>query len=163
MMVRLEMEDQATAALTKALAMDSRMPNANFLLGQMALFRGRLPEAIALTESELRINPGHAMAWSQLGDAYTRQAKWSEAIGALQKSLWLNPYYSAPYILLGRCYQKTAQPARAESMLRRAVQYDPNNRSAHYLLAQVLQQLGRAEEAKREFEIAERLTGSRAP
>jgi Flp pilus assembly protein TadD len=44
-------------------------------------------------------------------------------------------------------------------MLRRAIQYDPNNKSAHYLLAQVLQQAGRAEEAKREFAIAERLQG----
>ena len=163
MMVRLEMEEQATAALTKALAIDPRMPNANYLLGQMALFRGRLPEAITLTERELALNPGHAMGWSQLGDAYTRQAKWEEAIAALQKSIWLNPYYSAPYILLGRSYVKTEQPARAESMLRRAIQYDPNNRSAHYLLAQVLQQMGRTEEAKREFDIAERLTGSRTP
>ncbi len=44
-------------------------------------------------------------------------------------------------------------------MLRRAVELDPNNNSAHYLLAQVLQQTGRAEEAKREFEAAERLQG----
>ena len=162
-MVRLEMEEQATAALTKALTIDARMPNANFLLGQMALFRGRLPEAITLTERELAINPGHAMAWSQLGDAYVRQAKWGEAIGVLQKSIWLNPYYSAPYILLGRSYLKTEQPARAESMLRRAIQYDPNNRSAHYLLGQVLQQMGKIEEAKREFDLAERLPGSRIP
>jgi Tfp pilus assembly protein PilF len=45
----------------------------------------------------------------------------------------------------------------AEGMLRRAIQYDPNNRTAHYLLAQLLQQLGRVEEAKKEFAIAERL------
>jgi Tfp pilus assembly protein PilF len=44
-------------------------------------------------------------------------------------------------------------------MLKRAVGYDPNNRSAHYLLAQVLQQMGKVEEAKREFAIAERLQG----
>ena len=42
-------------------------------------------------------------------------------------------------------------------MLRRAVQYDPNNKAAHYLLGQLLQQTGRAEEARREFETAERL------
>jgi cytochrome c-type biogenesis protein CcmH/NrfG len=160
-MVRLEMDDQATAQLAKALEKDPRMPNANYLLGQMAMFRGRLDEAMTLTERELASNPGHAMAWSQLGDAYTRQSKWTEAIAALQKSVWLNPYYSAPYILLGRAYMKTDQQGRAEAMLRRAIQYDPNNRSAHYLLAQVLQQMGRSEEAKREFELAERLTGPR--
>ena len=160
-MVRLEMDDQAAPELTNALAKDPRMPNANFLLGQMALFRGRHAEAIALTERELASNPGHAMAWSQLGDAYVRESKWDAAIAALQKSVWLNPYYSAPYILLGRAYLKKAEPAAAEAMLRRAIQYDPNNRSAHYLLAQLLQQSGRTDEAKREFEIAERLTGPR--
>jgi tetratricopeptide (TPR) repeat protein len=44
-------------------------------------------------------------------------------------------------------------------MLTRAIEYDPNNRSAHYLLGQLLQRLGRTEEAKREFGIAERLQG----
>jgi tetratricopeptide (TPR) repeat protein len=161
LMVRLEMEELATSELRQALAKDPRIPNANYLLGQMALFRGRLPDAIVLTERELSLNPGHAVAWSQLGDAYVRQSKWDEAITALQKSVWLNPYYSAPYILLGRAYTKTGQPARAEGMLRRAIQYDPNNRSAHYLLGQLLQQTGRTEEAKREFDIAERLTGPR--
>ena len=68
----------------------------------MALFRGRLDEAIALAQRELAINPGDAMALYRLGDAYARQSKWDEAIAALQKSLWLNPYYSGPYILLGR-------------------------------------------------------------
>lgn len=161
MMVRLEMEAMAEAELTRALTKDPRLPNANFLLGQMALFRGRLAEAITLSERELAINPSNAMALAQLGDAYTRQSDWDAAIGALQKSIWLNPYYSAPYILLGRAYMKKGQPSTAEGMLRRAIQYDPNNRSAHYLLAQLLQQLGRVDEAKREFEIADKLTGPR--
>jgi Tfp pilus assembly protein PilF len=53
------------------------------------------------------------------------------------------------------------QPDAAEDMLRHAIQYDPNNKTAHYLLAQLLQQLGRSEEAKREFAIAERLQGDK--
>jgi tetratricopeptide (TPR) repeat protein len=157
MMIRLEHEAQAQPELEKALALDPKLPHANFLLGQMALFRGRLDEAIALTQRELAINPANAVALSQLGDAYSRGSKWDEAISVLQKSIWLNPFYSAPYILLGRAYTKRNEPAMAEGMLRRAIQYDPNNRTAHYLLAQLLQQLGRIEEAKKEFAIAERL------
>ena len=103
------------------------------------------------------------MAWSQLGDAYTRQSKWGEAIAALQKSVWLNPYYSAPiHPARPRVHEDRSARAGRKSMLRRAIQSDPNNRSAHYLLAQLLQQMGRADEAKREFDIAERLTGPRA-
>jgi len=92
-------------------------------------------------------------------DLYARQSKWTEAIAALQQSIWINPYFSGPYILLGKAFSKTGQSAAAEDMLRHAVQYDPNNKAAHYLLGQVLQQAGRAEEARKEFEIAARLQG----
>jgi len=99
------------------------------------------------------------MALYRIGDVHSRRLEWPAAIAALQQSLWINPYFSGPYILLGKAYSKTNQIEPAEDMLRRAIQYDPNNKSAHYLLAQVLQQAGRAEEAKREFAIAERLQG----
>ena len=160
-MTRLEMDSLAEPELTKALEKEPRLPSANLLLGQIALFRGRIPEAIALTTRELAINPASAVAFSQLGDAYVREAQWDDAIASLQKSIWLNPYYSAPYILLGRAYMKKEQPAVAEGMLRRAVEFDPNNRTAHYLLAQLLQQTGREAEAKREFDLAEKLRSPR--
>jgi tetratricopeptide (TPR) repeat protein len=157
MMIRGQLESQAEEELKRALAKDAKLPQANLLLGQLALFRGQYDECISLTRRELEIAPGNAMAYSQLGDAYVRQSKWTEAIAALQQSLWLNPYYSAPYILLGKAYSRTGNLGTAEGMLRRAIQYDPNNRTAHYLLAQLLQQMGRTEEAKREFAIAEKL------
>jgi tetratricopeptide (TPR) repeat protein len=159
MMIRLEFEGLAESELKQSIEKDPKLPLAHALLGQIALFRGRLDEAIALTEAEIALNPANAVAFSQLGDARVRQGKWDQAIAALQKSLWLNPFYSAPYILLGRAYMQKGEPATAEGMLTRAIEYDPNNRSAHYLLGQLLQRLGRVDEAKREFGIAERLQG----
>jgi tetratricopeptide (TPR) repeat protein len=162
MMNRLELEAFAEAELNAALKQDPKLPEAHYLLGQIAIFRSRLDEGLALMRDELAINPAHAMALYRIGDIYSRQLKWAAAITALQQSLWINPYYSGPYILLGKAYGKTGQLGAAEEMLRRAVLYDPNNKSAHYLLAQVLQQAGRAEEAAREFAIAERLQGDAA-
>ena len=159
MLIRLNLDEQAGAELKRALEKNARLPQARFLLGQMALFRGRLDESAEWTRGELEVNPGNAMAWNQLGDVYVREGKWDQAIPMLQRSLWINPFYSGPYILLGRAYMKQGQTATAEGMLRRAIQYDPNNRSAHYLLAQLLQQIGRHEEAKTEFAIAEKLQG----
>ncbi len=159
MLIRLNLDGDAATELKRALEKDARLPHARYLLGQIALFRGRLDESAQWTRGELEINPGDAMAWYQLGDVHVRQAAWDQAIAMLQRSLWINPFYSGPYILLGRAYTKTGQTATAEGMLRRAIQYDPNNRTAHYLLAQLLQQLGRVDEAKIEFGVAEKLQG----
>jgi tetratricopeptide (TPR) repeat protein len=159
MLIRLNLVEAAVEELKRALDKDARLPNARFLLGQMALFRGRLDESAEWSRAELEVNPGNAMAWQQLGDVFIRKTQWDDAIPMLQRSLWINPFFSGPYILLGQAYAKKGQPATAEGMLRRAIQYDPNNRTAHYVLAQLLQQLGRHDEAKAEFAIAEKLQG----
>jgi tetratricopeptide (TPR) repeat protein len=160
MMIRAELNEPAESELKQALLADARLPQANYLLAQVALFRGRLDEGVELLEREIAVNPGNANAYYKLGDAYTRQARWDEAVAALQKSVWLNPYYSGPYILLGKSYLRRRQLANAERMLKRAIQFDPNNKSAHYLLGQVHHQSGRVEEAKREFAITEKLPGN---
>lgn len=159
MMNRLEIEDLAEAELREAIHRDPRLPEAHYLLAQIAIFRSRLDEGLALLREELAINPAHAMSLYRIGDVYSRQQKWPEAIDALQQSIWMNPYFSGPYILLGKAYSRTGQPGPAEDMLRHAIEYDPNNKSAHYLLGQLLQQTGRTEEARREFAIAEKLQG----
>jgi tetratricopeptide (TPR) repeat protein len=157
MMIRAELDEAAEAELKAALAKDPALPRAHFLLGQSALFRGRLDEAVALFRREIALSPGDAMALYRLGDAYARQARWDEAQAALQRSIWVNPFYSGPYILLGKAHQQKGNLGAAETMWRRAIEYDPKNKAAHYLLAQLLQRTGRAEEARREFATAETL------
>jgi tetratricopeptide (TPR) repeat protein len=157
MMIRVKIDDLAETELRQALREDPKIPQANFLLGELAIFQGKLDEGIALMNREIELNPGNANAFYRLGDAYALQLNWDEAVGPLKKSIWLNPYFSAPYIVLGKTYLKKNQLVPAEGILRRAVEMDPNNKSAHYLLAQTLRKLGREEEAKREFEATQRL------
>lgn len=157
MMIRQEILEFAEDELKLAIEKDPKLPQAHYLLGQIAVFRARYDEGIQLLEKEIAINPANAMAYYKLGDAFTLQLKWDEAVAPLQKSIWLNPYYSGPYILLGKSYLKKKNHSTAEAMLKRAIQFDPNNKSAHYLLGQVYQQTARPEDARREFETAEKL------
>ena len=148
MLVKKEFEVYAIGEARKAVEMDPKLPGAHFLIGEMAIYAGRLEEGLAEMSTEISLNPTFSMAWYRRGDAYTRQGKWDAAIPDLQRAVWLNPNFSGPYILLGKCYFKIGNYSNAEGILRRALALDPRNTSANYLLAQTLIAENKKEEAK---------------
>ncbi|MGI8741336.1 MAG: tetratricopeptide repeat protein [Bryobacteraceae bacterium] len=157
LMVRHGMEEDAEKATAKALARDPKLPEAHYLLGEIAIFHGEIDRALAELNQEIRLNPGFGMAYYKLGDAYSRREQWDDAIPQLERAIWLNPDYSGPYILLGKGYLKRKDLLNAEQMLRQALRMDPQNYSAHYLLGQTLMQAGRADEAKKVLDRAQQL------
>jgi tetratricopeptide (TPR) repeat protein len=148
MLMRAELEDEAQRELNAAVAREPKLPEAHYMLGEIAIYRAQIDRAVDELNREIALNPDFAMAYYRLGDAYTRREDWDRAIPPLERAIWLNPTYSGPYILLGKAYFKTQDLSDAERMLRRALQMDPRNASAHYLLGRTLIQAGRAEEGK---------------
>jgi tetratricopeptide (TPR) repeat protein len=159
MMLRQDVDGEAAKQAKLALEVDPRIPEAHFLLGEVAILHADIEDAITELKKEIEINPSFAMAYYRLGDAYGRREMWDEAMGPLERSVWLNPNYSAPFILLGKGYLKRKELANAEGVLRHALRLDPQNLSAHYLLGQTLMQLGKPEEAKKEMDRWKELKG----
>jgi tetratricopeptide (TPR) repeat protein len=157
MLFRQEFDPVAEEYAQKAVGLDPRLPLAHFLLGELYLFKSRVPESIAEFQKELAINPGHAAAYYKLADAYSRIQKWDDAERLLQRSIWLDATSTGPYILMGKVLEKKGEPELAVRSLRHALAMDPNNPITHHLLGQAYRDLGNTEEAERELKTAQQL------
>jgi tetratricopeptide (TPR) repeat protein len=157
MLLRQEFDPVAEEYAQKAVALDPKLPLAHFLLGELYLYKSRIPEAIAEFQKELQVNPGHAATYYKLGDAYSRIQKYEDAERLLQRSIWLDATSTGPYILMGKVLAKKGETELAVRTLQRALAMDPNNPIAHHLLGQAYRDLGKTEDAERELKEAERL------
>ncbi len=157
MLLRQEFDPIAEEYAQKAIALDPKLPLAHFFLGELHLYKSRIPEAINDFQQELALNPGHAPTYYKLADAYSRIQKFDDAERLLQRSIWLDATSTGPYILMGKVLQKKGEAELSVRALQHALGMDPNNSVAHHLLGQAYRDMGRNEEAERELKIAEQL------
>ena len=157
MLLRQEYDPVAEEYAQKAVALDPKLPLVHFLLGELYLYKSRVPEAIAEFQKELSINPANAATYYKLGDAYSRVQKFEEAERVLQRSIWLDSTSTGPYILMGKVLEKKGEFDLAVRALQRAATMDPNNPTTHHLLGQAYRDMGKKDEAESELKLAEQL------
>ena len=157
MLLRQEYDPVAEQYAQKAVALDPKLPLVHFLLGELYLYKSRVPEAIAEFQKELAIDPANAATYYKLADAYSRVQKFEEAERVLQRSIWLDSTSTGPYILMGKILEKKGEFDLAVRALQRAANMDPNNPTTHHLLGQAYRDMGKKEEAESELKIAEQL------
>ena len=157
MLLRQEFDPVAEEYAQKAAMLDPKLPLVHFLLGELFLYKSRVPEAIAEFQKELAINPGHAATYYKLADADSRIQKFDDAERLLQRSIWLDATSTGPYILMGKVLEKKGEFDLAVRALQRAAAMDPNNPTTHHLLGQAYRDMGRKEEAEFELKLAEQL------
>jgi tetratricopeptide (TPR) repeat protein len=157
MLLRQEFDPVAEEYAQKAAAVDPKLPLVHFLLGELYLYKSRIPEAIAEFQKELMINPGHAQTYYKLADAYSRIQKLEDAERLLQRSIWLDATSTGPYILMGKVLEKKGEFELAVRALQRAATLDPNNPTTHHLLGQAYRDMGKKEEGEAELKLAEQL------
>jgi len=157
MLFRQEYDPIAEEYAQKAAALDPKLPLAHFLLGELYLYKSRVPEAITEFQKELAINPAHAASYYKLADAYSRVQKFDDAERLLQRSIWLDATSTGPYILMGKVLEKKGEYELAVRALQRAATMDPNNPITHHLLGQAYRDMGNKESADSELKLSEEL------
>src|ERR1700737_2477553 len=157
MLLRQDFGPIAEQYAKKAVELDPKLPLAHLLLGELYLYKSRVPEAIEQFQKELELNPGEAAVYYKLADGYIRLQKYEEAEKLLQRSIWLDATSTGTYILMGKVLQKKGETALAVRALQRALAMDPNTPITHHLLGQAYRELGRSDDAERELKLAEQL------
>ena len=157
MLMHANLEELAAEQAKKALQVSPHLPMAHFMLGEVALFKSNIDEAIVELEAERRMNPGYAPVYDRLGDAYLHIGKLAEAQQALAKAISLDTTSTGPFILMGEVLLKRQDARTALLYLQHAAKMDPSNYVTHTLLSQAYRRSGREEDAKREMDIASKI------
>lgn len=152
--LRRDFADKAQEFAQKAVEINPGLPRAHELLGEIALAKADLPEAVSQLEAERKLNPLDGDVYDRLGDAYVRSGDYEKAREALDKAVLLEPNSTGPYILLGTALVRLGQPGQALHYLARAESMDPNNYVTHNALGQAYRALGEMAEANREYKTA---------
>lgn len=157
--VQYAMKDFAGAvkSFRSAVALNPRHAEARFFLGTVLESVGESETAMTEYQELIKLEPQSAYGQTGLGALLLKQGKTDEAINTLNHAIALDPQNFESHWALGRALILAERFTEATETLRQAVSLSPNRSDAHYQLGLALKRLGRAEEAKSEFAIVERL------
>ena len=122
-----------------------------------------LNRAISYFNDAIEKDPGYALAFAGLSDAYTslgtygfisRLDAYAQAARAAERAVALDPMLAEAHASLGYAQKNRFEWAKAEASLRRAIELKPNYASAHHFYAILLIQRGRHAEAIAEIKRA---------
>jgi tetratricopeptide (TPR) repeat protein len=138
-------------AVKSAADYPATLPNAWNNLGILAARDGNADEAIGFFQKALEINPDHAVALQNLGNAYRQKKDWDAAKRTLEHALALNPEDAEANYGLGMVYAQLNDTGRAYEYLQKALVARPAYPEALNNLGILYLRTGRAEEAKKSF------------
>jgi predicted O-linked N-acetylglucosamine transferase (SPINDLY family) len=117
------------------------------LLGIVRLQHRDFPGAIEQIERAIRIDPGQAVFFSNLGEAYRHLGRNPEAIACYRRALELQPQSADAFNNMGLALLASGQTDEAVASCRRAVELKPVYPEAHNNLGNALKASGRIVEA----------------
>lgn len=156
--------DEAAAAFQRALESSPGHPIALHHLGKLAEARGDTEEAISFYHRALESDPDYLIGQFDLAEALRSAGRLKDAYRGYEKVVNLEPKtphelraFDEALFQLASLDLRMGATERAVVFLKVLVESVPDHARAHLLLGQALTKLGRTEEARKEFELHERL------
>ena len=149
--------EKALEELQSAAQLNPDLPRLHFSLGLAHHQLGHNKEAVAAFEEEAKRSPRDFATIYYLADALEKDGNVSAARQRIEAALTLDSQSPEANGLLGKILFKQGKAADAVKPLEFAVKKKTDDHELRYTLARVYQQLGRREDAAREFAEVERL------
>ncbi len=137
----------ATATQKQSPKNEAKFPQVQTLIEQ-----GRLEEAKAQVQDELRKNPASVDAYIELGVIQSAEGDFTNAVETFQKALQIAPNSTKAHNDLGNAYVNLKKIDLAEKEFRTVLRLDPANRDGNYNLGVLLIAKGSPAEAIPHFE-----------
>ncbi len=155
--LRQQMLPQAQQALRRALEINPEQPEAQNLLGLVAVQKNDPREAEARFRDALRSQPDFAEAHNNLGNVLTGDRNYKEAEYHFQKAVAINPSYAEAHHGYALVLALTQSYDQAIAELREAIRLNPKDAQTHDDLGDILLAQGQTEGAGEEYRQAIRL------
>lgn len=155
--------EAAAATLARAIRAKPRgatLGKLHFQLGRAQRELGRLEEAQATFELVVANDPTNFLANAALGEVLARRGQPEAARTRLEAALARNPEHLQALWNLARLELASERPERARELCARALEVAADAGGAHYVLGLLAEREGRAEDARRRFELAARFEPS---
>ena len=155
----LRQQGLAPAAINeykKAIAQKPDAAGLHYALGTLYREVGRLDEALAEFNEELRITDD-PLTYYWIGDVYLHQNDIARAQQSLLKALIIQPGLTGAQLDLAKTYQAQGDTTLAVKTLQALIASDPDQQEAHYLLFGLYKEQGQMNQARKELEIFQRL------
>jgi tetratricopeptide (TPR) repeat protein len=124
-------------------------------LGNLAMRRERMQEAIPHYQRVAALDPNFPGIWFNLGFAYRLRGDFEQAETCYQQAMQAEPSDIRPYAELIAIAMNRGDKQQARAIAERGINANPASASLHALLASVLQELGDLHGAEKQLATAE--------
>lgn len=140
--------NEAQLLAEKAVALDSQLPQAYWVMGYIYLQQRKYDHAITAAKQAIKLNPNFADGFATLGVSYIYEGDPHNGMLMMQQALRLSPQYPAPYAsALGQAYYFLERYDDAVAILKQAIDRNVNLLTSHVFYIASLSRLGKLDEA----------------